>query len=350
MKDILLKDAKELLQLFKQEQDIERRKQIAYDFMGIIDMLKKFFMEEGPLVIPKEFNKYFQMKKNDVDKDRENVNNQIYNNLNRLEKIYTDFLNHFVTLDFANYEMVEVEEKYDEEVLDNFFEKYSLTDEYKRIVDGDRLFFFKNYDVASSVTLRSIDKQYMYLHFGDSFDDMKYFAHEMGHMHANNILGNDEKRHVGFLNEFMSITFENLFILNSNVDENIRRKAVVNNIMGSYMIVRQALAQLYLMEQYNDAFEKMDLNLIYKNILDKICSVPSKTKRESLELQFYALGFLLAITFIKKNMCFEEIDKFFIDNYDLNDLNKILDFIDINLVNEFLTECINGKGKIKSIK
>ena len=343
----ILYDAAKVLEVFNKENNPLRKSQYAYDYLGINDMLTVFFNRANKLEIPKEILMAFYAKKESIEHEKTHITKQIYANLDKLEALYDTFITHFFTIDFSRVSFTDKKVYFDYSILKSFFKKIQLEEEYLKTINSGRLFFLDKDNVASSVTLKSINKQYVFLSKDNTFDGMKMFAHEMGHLHASNITFNSFKQDKGFLNEFMSIYFENMFLENSDVDTDILHKEKINSIMGFFIIIKQALSQIMLMKNFDDAFVDMCLNPAYKELLDSLSSTQYSSKRNTLELQYYALGYLLSISFLKRKMSIAEVENFYKNNFDSHNLSSILDYISIEDIYKYIDEVFNVKEKIK---
>ncbi len=345
MEEILKRDANSILEKFNKERDESKKRQYAYDYMGINDMLSRFFFDNN-LNISNDIYSSFIYKQVKDDEEKEYITKQIYSNLSKLETIYSNFLEVFKHIDYSKIITKEEKLEFDLNILKDFFKSINLDNELSNILKNNRLFFFDRNNVASSVTLKSIDKQYVFLTKDNNFSGMKMFSHEMGHIHASNITKDIEVKDNNFLNEFMSIMFENLFLnYIKDINSQIGFEENLQNLMGIYMIVSQAHNQIILMQSINDIFIKMELNPIYQELYNNINRRKIDNKSNSLKLQYYALGSLLSLTFIKNNINLKQINNFYKDNIN-NNLNYIINYISISDLNEYVLDSFN-RDKVK---
>ena len=343
MEEMLKRDANLILEKFNKEKDESKKRQYAYEYMGIIDVLSRFSINN--IDIPNDIYKSYIYIKNMVDLEKIDLNKQFYNNLSKLEEIYNSFLNVFTYIDYSKVNITDEEIKFDINILKEFFKYYNIDNE---LLNNNNIFYFDKFIIDCSINLKSINKQYMFLQKDNSFSGMKMFAHEMGHIHDFNISKDTEVQYNYILLEFMSIMFENLLInYLKNINNNIAHNENIRNLMNIFMIISQAHNQTFLMQNFDDAFIDMEINPIYKEYFENLNRRFINNQTNSLKLQYYAIGSLLSLTFIKNNYNLEDINNFYKNNIN-NNLNNILKFISISDINEYVLESFN-KDKIKKL-
>ncbi len=347
----LQKDAGEIYEKFKKEKDEKKKVEYAYDYMGINDMIHNFISPFKMLGVPIEIQEAFASKKQEMREAKQNITNQVYANLDQLEKIYESFMSSFLKIDFSRVDSRNELGTFDMNTLKSFFEEYHLGEDFQKVINEDRVFMMDRKDIASSATLKSIGKNYLFVSKDPYYSGMKTFAHEMGHLYANNLENNTQI--TTFVDEFMSILMEHLFLIYSDSDNHVEAHyQAIRDCMTYYMVVRQAYCQVMLMKFHPDAFRDMQLNPYYLPTLKRISSnMPYDDKLETLKLHYYALGFLLTATFYEKlkdgRMSLEDIEKFYLINYHSNDLTSLIKNISLTDVEDYVINVFNPNTKMK---
>ena len=347
----LQKDAGEIYEKFKKEKDEKKKVEYAYDYLGIKDMIYHFVSHDKLLEVPYEIKVAFDKKQKEIQETKRNITEQVYANLDQLEKIYESFMGSFLKIDFSRVDSRNELGTFDMNILNDFFQEYQLGEEFQKVMHGERVFMVDDENIASSVTLKSIGKNYLFLSKNDNFSGMKTLTHEMGHLYANNLENNTQV--TTFVDEFMSILMEHLFLIYSEKDNYAEAHCqAIKDCMTYYMVIRQAYCQVILMKNNPDVFYDMQLNPYYRSTLYRMLSgIPYDDKRETLKLHYYALGFLLTATFYEKlkdgRMSLEDIEKFYLINYHSNDLTSLIKNISLTDVEDYVINVFNPNTKMK---
>ena len=353
MNKIIKEDTQELLKRYKQAKTGKELIQCVNDYFGMNELIDTFLPNEkinipmDLLIIKGNINKV-------LEKEQIDINKQIYENLDILENLYYCILNEIykynLSLERGNFNLNEI----DLDIYNDFFKNYgNMLEEFRKIIDTEHLFIIDGNDIASTINLRSINKQYMFISVNDPIYTLSSIAHEMGHIHAMNITYDNRINDYHFLLEFMSILIEDLFSDYYEIfDKEISNYKKRIKMISYYLIIREALMQIRLMKKYPDAFIKLELNPKYKEELDKMINHDYDHKRYSLYAQFYAIGFILAKNYyyqLKYTNDFNEIEKFYIEQNCKNNLSELLNnYVDMGSIKQYLYENFNQKQKKRS--
>lgn len=155
MEEILKRDANLILEKFNKEKDESKKRQYAYEYMGIIDVLSRFSINN--IDIPNDIYKSYIYIKNMVDLEKIDLNKQFYNNLSKLEEIYNSFLNVFTYIDYSKVNITDENINFDINILKKFFQYYNIDNELL-----NNIFYFDKFIIDCSINLKSINKQYMF--------------------------------------------------------------------------------------------------------------------------------------------------------------------------------------------
>ena len=343
-------DLEELLKRFKRLKTDKEKLHFANDLYNLIDTseyathfdINKHMPSEVSLLL-KSLDKAFEI-------ERSNIRDQILNNLDTLEKIYESFIN-----EYEKYIFIFKKGK-DEGIVNlddfhDFFKQFGRMDEsYRRIRNEGNLFIIEGANMAFTVNFKILNKQYVFISTNNYNDTISSIAHEMGHVHANNIYKDDRIDDYTLLVEFMSFLIQLCFTdYRLTTNENQEK---INLISTTYNLVRQSLAQIKIMKRHPDAFTPFKVDSKYKKEFDSLCDSNYDFERDTLYSQLYAIDYLLAINFyyqLKYGLDFNEVEKFYIENLNKYDLSSILQNIDLDACYQLLNEIHTNRPK-KRIK
>lgn len=337
---IIKDDINELIKRFNLAKNGKEMIRCANDLSNIMDAanLLKCKIDVKKEVPSDLVLMFFDLEKF-LQKERDNITQQIYDNLDMLESLYTDFINEFKKYSFS-FNGIKIVKDININVFHEFFSQYgNMDEEFNKILNNELLFVIGGNTQGASINLRTLNKQYVFVSLDDYNFSSRSIAHEMGHVHAFNNTFDDNTDDYNFLTEFMSFLIELLYINYDNTD--IDYKEVVNVIYIMYLLALQSLDQIKLMKKYKDAFVSFKLNPKYKDEFSKIRSSSYEFQRNILYSQIYSIDYLLAIKFyyyLKYGVDFNEIDKFYIENNCKNDLKTLLSYIDMDSVKQYLNE------------
>ena len=345
MNNIIKNDIDEILKKYKRAKNGKEMIKIANDFSNLLDAADFFKCNLNiKKNFPTDFLLLFKTLDNSLQKERDNITNQIYANLDKLEELYSTFINEFEKYGY-HFKRNNVIKDIDLDRYHEFFSHYgNMEQEFNKVLNNNHLFIVDGETIGATINFKTLKKQYIFL----SLDDFNYasraLAHEMGHVHAFNITYNDDIDDFNFLTEYMSFLMELNYINYENSEIDYSEKENVIYIM--YLIMLQSLAQVKLMKKYPDAFISFKINSKYEKELDKLCISNYKHHRDSLYSQIYSIDYLLAINFyyqLKYGVDFNEIEKFYIENTCKNDLSSLLNYIDMDAIKQYLNELFINK-------
>ena len=348
MNKTIKKDALEILKLFKKTNKESIKFACATDYFYLENLIDSFFPNTEWFKIPDEIVKTYEDNIGIFKKTEINIRKQIYNNLDLLEKMYEQIIDMF--------EKAKVEEindnidyklsmdEIDAEVFENFFNKYEgLNELFIKIYNEKRLLLVDSYGPSYTYNLKSINKDYIVVSSADPIHVLVSLSHEMGHVYQSKIYKDKNLDIYFFLVEFMSILMEHLFCdYYQEVDPKISYIMTINKLAVWSKIFKVSLAQIKLFKKHENAFDNLKLYTKYNNELDSLCTTDFNFKKDDLYLNFYPIGFMIAINFfyqLKYGLDFNEVQKFYILNNEKNNLNDLLtNYVDLDAIKEYLRE------------
>ena len=350
MNQSLKKDLEELLKRFKRLKSEKDKLHFANDLANLIDTAGFAVNFNVKKQIPGEVAFLLKSLDEALNTERSNIKDQIYDNLDNLEKIYESFLNVYDKYNFS-YSTSEDKGVIDLDDFHDFFKQYGNMDEsFRKIRNEGNLFIIEGQNIAFTVNFRVLDKQYIFISTDNYSNTMSSLTHEMGHVYANNIYYNDKIDDFHILVEFMSFLIQLSFTDHKLCPNGNQSKISLMAITGE--LVRQSLAQIKLMKRHPDAFTPHKVNPKYQSELDSLCNPFYDFERYTLYSQLYAINYLIAINYyyqLKYGLDFNEVEKFYIENLNKNDLSSLLQNIDLDACYQLLNEIHVNKPKKRII-
>lgn len=349
MNKIIKDDILELIKRFKRAKNDKEKILCASDLSNILDAAGIFDCDINfETAIPTEFATSISKLEDVLKEERDNFTKQIYDHLDELENLYLTFIR-----EFRKYDFTYIDTKSDKDIeLDHYYEFFNqfgnMTDEFRKILNNERLFIIDGNKGGCTINFKRLDKQYIFIPSNNFGYAARSIAHEMGHVHAFNITYDDKVDDFNFMTEFMSFLIELSYINSENSE--LTNQDNINVICILALLVYQSLGQIRLMKKYPDAFETFKLNPKYEKELDELCKVKYKFHRDELYSQIYTIDYLIAINFyyqLKYGVDFNDIEKFYIENNCKNDLPTLLKNIDMDAVKQYLNELHYDRQKKK---
>lgn len=282
------------------------------------------------------------LNKEDLDqtfnKEKAFITGEIDNNKELLSYLYTKILDYIPSFDIEE----TIENQVNNEIFKTFFNSFDNMNElYQKLLDSDGIQVNEDYTIPTTLSFDSINKSYILLPPNRYLQSL---PHEMGHIYQNKLIKKDNY----LIEEFLSILMELLFIdYYSNIDintSNLLKDGFKSNL---FFLLLNTSAQLELIKRFPDSFINMDLNPDYRVEFNSINLFPCNISKQELYLQYYGIGFILAINYYykyKENNDFNTIKEFIINNED-NNLNTLLSNVDLSLIYRFMNEYFSNDKK-----
>ncbi len=332
--NIFLNDLKLIIDKYQNSNSNEEKKLYYKDYKVLRELLLTYLDSDTNIPYINKIEEYDK----ELDKEKEYITKEIYLNRELLSNIYSKILDKI-----SNFNM---EEDYFQEVNNelfiDFFKSFDNMDTlYQELLNNNGLQINEDYMVPTTLNFESINKNYILLPPNKEIESL---PHEMGHIYQNQLVRKDNY----FIEEFLSILMELLFMdyysnINYEVSSIMKNKFLYN----LFFLLLNTSSQLELMNRYPDAFTNMNLKEEYRVEFNSINLFSSNNSKEELYLQYYGIGFILAIYYYykyKENNDFNEIKNFII-NYKDKSLDELLNNIDINLIDRFMNEYFNDTKK-----
>lgn len=356
MDSVFKNDADKILKTFKRSNKDIIKKQCICDYERLIAIYDKFFPSNKKNEIPKELDEAKKLSNCELERIKHNINMQkvFEKNSDLLKDIYEKVLKSFNNYNI-NVSEIDDLDGIDLGVLNDFFSNYTEINTYfNKIIDTNHLLFYENGDACYTYNLPSINTDYVFLCLDNYLMAMPNMAHEMGHVYQDRITYNDNLNQYNFLLEFISSLMEILFIdyyydINKKQSEYMSMQNLMN-VKNAFHIAKN---QIDLLKKYPDAFENFEINSKYLDEFHEMCGFEQGFCQDDLYINFYTIGFLCAINYfylLKYDIPFDEVEKFYINNNDINNFENILKDIDTDNVNQYLRDFVPKNCKVKKKK
>ena len=333
--NIFLNDLKLIIDKYQNSNSNEEKKLYYKDYTVLRELLLTYLDSDTSIPYINKIEEYDK----ELDKEKEDINKEIYLNRELLSNIYSKILDKISSFNMEEDYYQEV----NNELFIDFFKSFDNMDTlYQELLNNNGLQINEDYTVPTTLNFESINKNYILLPPNKEIESL---PHEMGHIYQNQLVRKDNY----FIEEFLSILMELLFMdyysnINYEVSSIMKNKFLYN----LFFLLLNTSSQLELMNRYPDAFTNMNLKEEYRVEFNSINLFSSNNSKEELYLHYYGIGFILAIDYYykyKENNDFNEIKNFII-NYKDKSLDELLNNIDINLIDRFMNEYFNNTKKV----
>jgi len=340
------KDFESIIKKYKKTNNPDIKNLCLHDYYYLTDLLMAYFPWEKGGVEELDLKPFMEI----FDKENKSINDDIVNNIDKLIELYEIVLGIFDKIDIEYDKTFEEDKKIevDYNVLYNFLNQYpGFTELYNHIYQSNHV--IKNEISYQSCTyiLPSIDEFYLVISTLRPNVILKSFAHELGHTYQEKLIYDNKASDIRILEEFLSMLMEFNFVdYYYSINSKDARKMTINSLALYREVFKIGYAQLQLLKTHKDAFVNMYLDNKYKDELNKLCNTKLNFNRDQLYLQSYFICFMLSLRFfyqLKYGLDFNEIEKFFIENNKEHNIQTLLDYIDIQSIEDFIGE--NTKGK-----
>ena len=332
--NIFLNDLKLIIDKYQNSNSNEEKKLYYKDYTVLRELLLTYLDSDTNIPYINKIEEYDK----ELDKEKEDINKEIYLNRELLSNIYSKILDKISSFNMEEDYFQEV----NNELFIDFFKSFDNMDTlYQELLNNNGLQINEDYTVPTTLNFESINKNYILLPPNKEIESL---PHEMGHIYQNQLVRKDNY----FIEEFLSILMELLFMdyysnINYEVSSIMKNKFLYN----LFFLLLNTSSQLELMNRYPDAFTNMNLKEEYRVEFNSINLFSSNNSKEELYLHYYGIGFILAIDYYykyKENNDFNDIKNFII-NYKDKSLVELLNNIDINLIDRFMNEYFNDTKK-----
>ena len=339
----LLNDLKLIINKLRSSNNEEERIILFNDYKMIKEVLELY----SDFNLPELSNEEYQELIDKSNKQKEVITKEIYNNLDYLEELYNKLLESFES--FEEFDLDYLYNTYDDNNMNIFLDFFSRNDNmaslYTNMVSHNRIITSEEFGIASSMNIKSLNKQYIFL---PETDNIISLPHEMGHIYQNNLIGTSTISD-NFLVEFTSVLNEFRFtdyydIYDKNKAKEIKKKILSTNLFMLF----SALSQIELMKRHPDAFINMELNPKYGDELNSMNAFGVDFRTNELYLQYYAISLLLITNIynkLKDNNDFNIIKDFIIKNKDMGLHDLLTNNVDISLIPYFIKNYMNDNKK-----
>lgn len=330
-----LNDLKLVIDKYQKSSSLEDKLLCYKDYKALRELLLTYLDSDIPYIdidIKEEFD-------NILDIDKMFVTKEVDSNKELLSDLYTKILDHISGFDIEEDFNQEIDSN---EVFMNFFNSFdNMKELYQELLNNNGIQVDEEYTVPTTLSFDSIKKEYILLPPNKYLQSL---PHEMGHIYQNKYVKKDNYLIVEFLSILMELLFMDYY---SNIDTskgNILKGTFKSNL---FFLFLNTSSQLELMKRFPDAFINMDMNPDYRIEFNSINLFSSNMSKQELYLQYYGIGFLLAINYYykyKETNDFNIIKEFIINNKD-NNLSNLLSNIDISLIDRFMNDYFNNDKK-----
>ena len=339
MKD-LLNDLKLIINKLRNSNNEDERLILFNDYKMIKEVLELYSEFELPELKNEEYKELEERS----NKQKEKITKEIYNNLDYLEELYSKLLESFEIVDMDN--LYDNFEDNNMNIYLDFFSKHdNMAKLYTDMVSHNRIKTNEEFGIASSMNIRSLNKQYIFL---PAHDNVIAIPHEMGHVYQNSLIDSSTISD-SFITEFTSVLMEYRFFDYYEMYDKERTKEIKKKILaGNLFMLFSALSQIQLMKRYKDVFINMELNPKYQDELNSMNLFGIDMRINELYLQYYAIAILLVTNYYHKlneTKNFDIIKEFVINNKDTNLYELLSKNVDINLIPKFINDYLDNNKK-----
>jgi hypothetical protein len=346
MNKVFKNDLMEIIKTLKKTNKESVKLQCIKDYNLLMNLLSYYFPHEidHRITMP-DVTSYTEDEIYEKD-NQDRIRNEILANIDSLLELYEQMITLFnnFNIDPVEYDN-DVEEIDFSQISDFLYDYPKIQQIFNKIIDSEHLIYIEGSNASYTYVLPSINREYILACLDEPNETEASIVHEVSHIYQERITYNTNMNN--YLNEFIPILMEHLFLeYYKGIDYKLSRKQIINRLNIWKKVTLESYAQLKLLKENPESFDGFIVKDEYKEELDKLCETDYTFLRDSLYIQFYPLGFMMAMSYfyaLQYGMDSNEIDKFYIENN--NNLRAILDNIDIDSLREYLINNITNKKR-----
>ena len=325
---IFNRDINRILRIYNRSNDEKTKIDCANDLYRISELTQDLFPDEDYYCLTPQMETLVKKAKVKERQSLKMIYNLIVNNIDLLKDIYNKVLDILIGYKSKN----SCADNLNIPLVYNFFNNYpELYSFFDKTLRGNHITFANDIGGSFCYSLYSLKESNIFIASDEEVRINSALVHELGHAYQDKLDNYDSSKELHLLLEFIPLLLELLF--NDYCQNNM---SIIIQSFSDY--IRISLTQLNIISKYKDAVKGFEINPRYRNELDTFCPF-NYSDKYSLCMQWYAIDFLLAITYfykLKNGLSFNEIKKLYITN-SLN-MVELLNHIDINLVSKFLED------------